>query len=55
MTEVVLEGAMSFYLKANILISEQALGNKLEYLFCLFNFFLVLQFLFYIVTLKGCN
>lgn len=36
---MVLEGAVFFDLKANILISEQALGNKSEYLFCLCHFF----------------
>lgn len=35
---MVLEGAVIFDLKANILISEQALGNKSEYLFCLCSF-----------------
>lgn len=51
---MVLEGAVFFDLKANILISEQALGNKSEYLFCLCSFFFfVLQILLNVVLLKG--
>lgn len=53
--EMVLEGVMPFDLKANILISEQALGEKITIFGLSVWHFLVPQFFFNIVILKGYN